>query len=223
MSDLTVMILAAGRGKRMGQLTNETPKPLLKFHGKSLIVWHLEKLASAKIKQVIINLSYLGEQISNFLGNGSAWGLNIQYSYEDPVLETAGGIKKALPLIKSNPFVVINSDIYTNYDYSNFYKFDLKNNQAYLFFTKNPSHNKSGDYDINSNGNISKDGSDMKTFCGIGVYKKEFFFNVPLNLPSKLSDLYDEKIKKGVIKGQMINDLWLDIGTPERLLSPIDY
>ena len=222
MRNITIMILAAGRGLRMGELTKSIPKPLIKFHDKSLIVWHLEKIAAAKIKNVVINLSYLGDKIQNYLGNGSQWGLDIQYSEENPVLETAGGIKKAIPLIKSDPFVVINSDIFTNYDYSNFHKFDLKSKEASLFFTNNPSHNKSGDYDIDSNGNLSKFGINMKTFCGIGVYKKSFFNNVPTNIPSKLSNLFDKKIKKGLMQAQMIDDLWLDIGTPERLLSPID-
>ena len=222
MDELTAMILAAGRGKRMGELTNKLPKPLLEFHGKPLLVWHLEKLAEANIKDIVINLSYLGQKIKNFLGNGASWGVNIQYSFEDPVLETAGGIKSALSLIKSNPFLVINSDIYTNYDYSNFHKFDLKTNEASLFFTNNPLHNKYGDYDIASNGKVSKFGINMKTFCGIGIYKKNFFNNVPTNIPSKLSNLFDEKIKNGLIQGRIIDDLWLDIGTPERLLSPID-
>jgi MurNAc alpha-1-phosphate uridylyltransferase len=222
MPSSTIMILAAGRGLRMGELTKSIPKPLIKFHDKPLIVWHLEKIAAAKIKNVVINLSYLGNQIQNYLGNGSQWDLDIKYSEENPVLETAGGIKKAIPLIKSDPFVVINSDIFTNYDYSNFHKCDLKSKEANLFFTNNPPHNKSGDYHIDSNGNLSKSGSNMKTFCGIGIYKKNFFNNVPKNIPSKLSSLFDEKIKKSLIQGQMIDDLWLDIGTPERLLSPIN-
>ena len=222
MPNSTIMILAAGRGLRMGELTKSTPKPLIEFHGKPLIVWHLEKIRAAKIKNVVINLSYKGYQIQNYLGNGSQWDLNIKYSEENPVLETAGGIKKAISLINSDPFIVINSDIFTNYDYSNFHKFDLDSKEANLFFTNNPSHNKSGDYHIDSNGNLSKSGSNMKTFCGIGIYKKNFFNNVPTDIPSKLSNLFDEKIKKGLIKGRMIEDLWFDIGTPERLLSPID-
>ena len=200
MSNFTIMILGAGRGLRMRELTKTKPKPLIEFHDKPLIVWHLEKIAAAKIKNVVINLSYLGNQIQNYLGNGRQWDLDIQYSEENPVLETAGGIKKAIPLIKSDPFVVINSDIFTN----------------------NPPHNKSGDYHIDLNGNLSKNGLNMKTFCGIGVYKKSFFNDVPTNIPSKLSNLFDKKIKKGLIQGQMIDDLWLDIGTPERLLSPIN-
>jgi len=222
MSNFTIMILAAGRGLRMGELTKTKPKPLIEFHGKPLIVWHLEKIACAKIKNVVINLSYFGDRIQNYLGNGSQWGLDIQYSEENPVLETAGGIKKAIPLIKSDPFIVINSDIYTNHDYLNFHKFDLKSKEAILFFTNNPPHNKSGDYHIDLNGNLSECGINMKTFCGIGIYKKIFFDNVPLDMPSKLSSLFDEKIKKGLILGRMIEDLWFDIGTPERLLSPID-
>ena len=114
MSIKTFMLLAAGRGNRMQHLTKSLPKPLLDFHGKALIEWHLEKLANLGIEDLVINVSYLPEKIKAFIDHGKKWHLNVSFSEENPVLETAGGIKKALHLIKTDPFVVINADIYTH-------------------------------------------------------------------------------------------------------------
>ena len=136
----SVMILAAGRGERMGDLTKETPKPLLIFNDKPLIVWHIEKLAAAGFIDIVINVSYLAEKIKDYLGSGSQWGVRIVFSDENPVLETAGGIKKALPLLKSNPFLVINSDVFSDINYAELYKLNLPENiEGLLFFVKNPS------------------------------------------------------------------------------------
>ena len=115
---MRAMILAAGRGERMRPLTDHTPKPLLTVGGKPLIVWHLERLASAGFTEVIINHAHLGIQIESALGNGSQWGLNVQYSPEPTALETAGGIAQALPLLGDSPFVVVNGDTYTEFDFS---------------------------------------------------------------------------------------------------------
>ena len=112
---MKVMILAAGRGLRMGSLTKDIPKPLIQVKGKPLIEWHLEKLANAGFKDIVINICYLPEMIKEFVGNGSRWELNVIYSEENPILETAGGIKNALPLLSYEPFVVINADIFSNF------------------------------------------------------------------------------------------------------------
>ena len=112
------MILAAGRGKRMKELTKETPKPLILTKGKPLIEWHLEKLSATGFQDIIINICYLPAMIKNFVGDGSSWGLNVTYSEENPVLETAGGIKNALPYLGDEPFAVINADIFSNFDYA---------------------------------------------------------------------------------------------------------
>ena len=117
---MRAMILAAGRGERMRPLTDHTPKPLLIVGGKPLIVWHLERLASAGFTEVIINHAHLGIQIESALGNGSQWGLNVQYSPEPTALETAGGIAQALPLLGDSPFVVVNGDTYTEFDFSTY-------------------------------------------------------------------------------------------------------
>ena len=112
------MILSAGRGERMGQLTQNKPKPLLKCRKKTLLEWHLEKLSDAGFTDVIINVSYLASQIEDYVGDGAKWNINITISREDPILETAGGIKKALSLINPQIFVVINADIFTEFDSS---------------------------------------------------------------------------------------------------------
>ena len=216
----SVMILAAGRGLRMGALTEETPKPLLIFKGKPLIVWHIEKLSAAGFTDIVINVSYLAEKIKCYLGNGSQWGVRIFFSDENPVLETAGGIKKALPLIKSDPFLVINSDIYSDINYAELYKLNLpKSIEGLLFFVKNPLHNPAGDFLLGEDGVVMNNGVIKKTFSGIGIYRSNFFYNLPNNESIKLSDVLKEKVEKKLIKGKLFNGLWIDIGTPERLMG----
>lgn len=223
MSIKTFMLLAAGRGNRMQHLTKSLPKPLLDFHGKAIIEWHLEKLANLGIEDLVINVSYLPEKIKAFIGYGKKWNLNVSFSEENPVLETAGGIKNALHLIKTDPFVVINADIYTHYNYLKLIHFNLpKDKKACLFFVPNPEHNLKGDYSMDLKGNvIKKINDDSKTFAGIGIYRKCFFNDVPTNSFYKLATLLESEIDKNNVCGEKIEDFWLDIGTPERLMSPI--
>jgi len=214
------MILAAGRGLRMGALTKETPKPLLIFKGKPLIVWHIEKLSAAGFTDIVINVSYLAEKIKGYLGNGSQWGVRIFFSDENPVLETAGGIKKALHLLKSDPFLVINSDIYSDINYAELYELNLpKSIEGLLFFVKNPLHNPAGDFLLGEDGVIMNNGAIKKTFSGVGIYRPNFFYGLPNNESIKLSDVLKEKAEKKLIKGKLFNGLWIDIGTPERLMG----
>ena len=216
----SAMILAAGRGLRMGDLTKETPKPLLIFKGKPLIVWHIEKLSAAGFIDIVINVSYLAKKIKDYLGDGSRWGVRIIFSYENPVLETAGGIKKALPLLESDPLLVINSDIYSNINYAELYELNLsKSFEGLLFFVKNPLHNPAGDFLLGQDGVIMNNGVIKKTFSGIGIYRPNFFYDLPNNKSIKLSDVLKEKAEKKLIKGRLFNGLWIDIGTPERLMG----
>jgi MurNAc alpha-1-phosphate uridylyltransferase len=214
------MILAAGRGERMGALTEETPKPLLIFKGKPLIVWHIEKLAAAGFKDIVINVAYLAEKIKDYLGNGSQWGVRIFFSDEKPVLETAGGIKKALPLLKSDPFLVINSDIYSDINYAELYELNLpKSIEGLLFFVKNPLHNPAGDFLLGDDGVVMNNGIIKRTFSGVALYRPNFFYDLPINEFIKLSDVLKGKVEKKLIKGKLFNGLWIDIGTPERLIG----
>jgi len=216
----SVMLLAAGKGKRMGALTKETPKPLLIFKGKPLIVWHIEKLSAAGFTDIVINVSYLAGKIKEYLGNGSQWGVRIFFSDENPILETAGGIKKALPLLKSDPFLVINSDIYSDINYAELYKLNLpKSIEGLLFFVKNPLHNPGGDFLLGDDGVVMNDGMIKKTFSGVALYRHDFFYDLPNNEFIELSDVLKEKVEKRLIRGSLFNGLWIDIGTPERLMS----
>lgn len=216
----TAMILAAGRGERMGSLTQQTPKPLLKCKGKTLIERHLENLSAAGFTDVVINVSYLSAQIENFVGNGSNWNINVVFSNEDPVLETAGGIKKALPLIKSEIFAVINADIFTEFNYANILNVKLPIHiDAHLFLTDNPDHNPLGDFVLNNSGILELKKNGAKTFSGIAIYKKNFFDEISVNSYQKLAPLLNKAIKKNIISGTLLNSKWVDVGTPERLNS----
>ena len=214
------MILAAGRGERMGDLTINTPKPLLLFKGKPLIVWHIEKLVAAGFEEIIINVSYLSEKIKDYLGDGSKWNIKIIFSEENPVLETAGGIKKALPLLKSDPFIVINSDIYSDINYADLRELNFSECiEAHLIFVENPVHNKTGDFVLSQGGLVINEGENKKTFSGVALYRPIFFEEIPKNEFIRLSTVLKNKADKKLIKGRIFNGLWIDIGTPERLNS----
>jgi MurNAc alpha-1-phosphate uridylyltransferase len=220
MNSRTAMLLAAGRGERMGKLTQHTPKPLLKFKGKTLIERHLENLSSAGFTDVVINVSYLSSQIEDFVGNGSNWNLNVLFSNEDPVLETAGGIKKALPLIKSELFAVINADIFTEFNYANIYNVKISDHvNAHLYLIDNPAHNPNGDFYLNKFGFLELKKSEAKTFSGIAIYRKIFFDEISANTYLKLAPFLYKAIEKKLISGELLNSKWADIGTPERLNS----
>ncbi len=211
---MKAMILAAGRGERMRPLTDDTPKPLLLIGSKPLIVWHLERLAIAGIKEVVINHAYLGEKIVNALGDGSAWGMKIQYSQEENALETAGGIANALPFLGDAPFLVVNGDIFTEI---NFATLRLQPpNLAHLVMVDNPTQHPDGDFSILS-GSLSNEGHTKLTFSGIGVYHPSLFANIKRGQPAKLAPLLREAMAKGLVGGEYYEGVWHDIGTPERL------
>jgi len=220
--DTTVVILSAGHGTRMLPLTENTPKPLLKVGDFSLIEHHLRKLKKNGFQNIVINVAYLGEKIKNKLGNGKNYGLKITYSDEADTgaLETAGGIKAAMPLIKSDPFIVINADIWTDYNFSTLLGHTL-NDGACLVMVKNPNHNPNGDFGLSINQckaatwlNLDKD--NRYTYSGIGLYSKSIFERIN---PGKnaLGPLLKELCKKNLISGTIHQGVWKDIGTPERL------
>jgi MurNAc alpha-1-phosphate uridylyltransferase len=223
---MKAMILAAGRGERMKPLTDHTPKPLLKVGGKPLIVWHLERLAGAGFKEVVINHAHLGSQIENALGNGARWGLSIHYSPEKVALETAGGIANALELLGSAPFLVVNGDIYTEIDFrsaalhANIHADSggVKKVMAHLVLVDNPPQHPNGDFAIEGN-KLKNDGKLMLTFSGVGVYHPDFFADVIKGQPAKLAPLLRKAIENKVATAQHYHGVWHDIGTPERLKS----
>ncbi len=211
---MKAMILAAGHGERMRPLTDHTPKPLLKVGGKSLIVWHLERLAKAGFKEVVINHAYLGEQIEAALGDGSQWGLRIQYSLEQAALETAGGIANALHLLGDAPFLVVNGDIFTEIDFA---KLQLApNHLAHLVLVDNPPQHAQGDF-VYEFGKIKSVGEHKLTFSGVGVYHPDLFASVKHGEPAKLAPLLRQSIAESKATAEHYQGVWHDIGTPERL------
>ncbi|HLD08495.1 MAG TPA: nucleotidyltransferase family protein [Methylophilaceae bacterium] len=213
---MKVMILAAGRGERMRPLTDHTPKPLLTVGGKPLIVWHLERLAAAGFVEVVINHAHLGEQIEAALGNGSHWGLSIRYSAEKVALETAGGIVNALPLLGDSPFLVVNGDIYTEFDFSHLKTALQSNKYAHLVLVNNPPQHLQGDFVLDGNV-LSLEGRQMLTFAGIGVYHPALFAGVECGAKAKLAPLLYTAIKNHQASAEHYAGVWRDIGTPERL------
>lgn len=208
------MILAAGLGTRMRPLTDTTPKPLLKVGGIPLIVWHIERLAHDDFKEVVINIAHLGHQIPEALGDGSEWGINITYSdeQEEGGLESAGGIVKALPLLGDEPFLVVNGDIWTDYDFQDHRKL-ADGILAHLILVPNPEHNPEGDFALDGNRVID---NQQYTFSGIGYYSPKLFEGIPYG-KSALAPLLRAAMKEGKVTGELYEGEWLDIGTPERL------
>ncbi|WP_040521697.1 N-acetylmuramate alpha-1-phosphate uridylyltransferase MurU [Aliiglaciecola lipolytica] len=213
------MILAAGRGERMRPLTDHTPKPLLEVKGQPLIEYHLKKLAAAGIEHVVINHAWLGEQIVALLGDGSRYNLSIHYSAEPEALETAGGIVKALPLLKSllknqRYFTVINADIYTDFDF-NLLPDDLNETRGHLVLVNNPPHNLKGNFDLNDHLVVRKQHNQF-TFSGIAVYDMALFAELSQK-KRPLAPLLFELVEKSQLSGQQHQGIWFDIGTPQRL------
>lgn len=207
------MILAAGRGERMRPLTDRTPKPLLPVAGKPLIEYHLEALAAAGVEEVVINLSWLGEQIPPALGQGERWGLRIRYSHEGPVaLETAGGIRRALDLLGDGPFLVINGDVWTDYPLA---RLSEPEGLAHLVLVDNPPHHEQGDFVLDGGAVRAGDGVKL-TFSGIGVYRPQLFAGLP-DGPAKLAPILREAMARGAVSGEHYRGRWIDVGTPARL------
>lgn len=225
----TAMILAAGRGERMRPLTDHLPKPLLEAGGKALILWHLERLAHAGFKRVVVNHAWLGQKIESALGDGSQWGLEIIYSPETEALETAGGIAQALPLLGDSPFLVVNGDIYCTFDLTRAHSMAVQLEssrrlgvleQAWCLMVANAAHHPEGDFAVHHGILASPSptrGLPGLTFSGIAVYQPDFFNTVPRGSKMPLRPLLEAGIAKQSLRAEFFDGLWLDIGTPERL------
>ncbi len=213
---MKAMILAAGRGERMRPLTDHTPKPLLKVGGKPLIVWHLEGLARAGFRDIVINHAHLGDQIETVLGDGRRFGVHIQYSAEGEALETAGGIAYALPLLGAAPFLVVNGDIFCDLDFSHLAQQPMDGVVAHLVLVDNPPQHQQGDF-VLDHGKLVEEGDSRLTFSGIGVYRPELFSGVVRGSKAKLAPLLRAEIGKGRVSAEHYRGHWVDVGTPERL------
>lgn len=219
---MKAMILAAGRGSRMKPLTDATPKPLLRAGGKSLIDYHLHKLAKAGIKEVVINHAWLGQMIEEHVGDGSRFGLQIQYSPEPPGgLETAGGIIRALPLLGPEPFVVVNGDVYSDYDYSKLVQTakELTESQAHLVLVDNPPQHSRGDFILEDGRVIATTdafSSPGLTFSGLSIISPALLRGYA-DSRRPLRPLLVRAIRAGTLSGEHYQGEWHDVGTPTRL------
>jgi MurNAc alpha-1-phosphate uridylyltransferase len=208
------MILAAGRGERMRPLTDATPKPLLRIGGVSLIERHVRALGQAGMRDIVVNLSWLGHLIRDELGDGARFGLRIDYSDEGPVpFEAAGGIFHALPLLGAEPFIVVNGDILTDFPFATL-RLPAGAN-GHIVLVDNPPHHPRGDFALDD-GRVLAQGDPTYTFAGIAIYRPDFFADCsPGRFP--LLPLLRRAIALGVLRGEHFGGQWSDVGTPQRL------
>lgn len=209
------MLLAAGRGERMRPLTDQLPKPLLQVAGKPLILWHIERLAQAGIRELVINHAHLGEQIEDYLGDGEHLGVKIQYSAEGDgqALETGGGIYRALPLLGDSAFLVVNADIWIDMDFS---RLEIQDDAlAHLVLVNNPAQNATGDFHL-SDGRVDADGEPRLTFSGVGLYRPALFDGCSAGV-FPLAPILIQAMQSGLVTGEQYSGDWVDVGTPERL------
>lgn len=212
---MKAMILAAGRGERLRPWTDTVPKPLLKVGSRRLIEHHLVALSGAGFSQIVINVAYLGDLVEQTLGDGSRYGLRIQYSRERPgALDTGGGIRQALALLGNiAPFAVINADIYTDYPFAKLHQaLADPDAQAYLVLAPNPPHHPRGDFGLN--GSQVTQSAPLATFTGIGVYRPELFL-LQTQTRFGLAPVLNTAIAAQRVQGELYTGAWQDVGTPE--------
>lgn len=219
---MRAMILAAGRGGRLKPLTDTCPKPLIPVLGKPLIVYHLEKLASIGVQEVVINVSYLAETIQNTLGDGRTYGLHIQYSVEAPVKETGGGIVQALPLLGDKPFLLISADIWTDYPFENL-PFQLQG-LGHLVLVDNPAYHPEGDFSLSEDGRLLLPDPALGTltYGNIAILDPKLFQGCPQNTPFSLGPLLRKACEANLMTGETFQSKWANIGT-EQCLNSLEY
>lgn len=234
---LKAMILAAGRGERMRPLTDHTPKPLLAVGGKPLIVWQIEALARAGLRDIVINHAWLGEQIEATLGDGSRFGVRLRYSAEGQALETAGGIARALPLLIDDAdtktdaahrhaapgvFLVVSGDIHCDYDYRRLLPRAAAMARApeprmFLLMVPNPPFHPSGDFSLGDDGRLALAGPHRLTFGNIGLYDRRTFAELPPGAKAAMTPFYHAAIRAGLADGEAFDGHWENVGTPAQL------
>lgn len=221
---MKAMILAAGKGERMRPLTDNIPKPLLKVKDKTLIEHTLARVWATGIREVVVNVSYLGHMIEDYLGDGSRYGLKIQYSREDQPLETGGGIAKAMPLLcdmGEDPFLLVNSDVWCDMDLLSLKHVLRPGKFAHLVLVNNPEYHTQGDFSLQEGSvNIRESGVPSYTYSGIAVIDPQLFQLYQPHVDRfPLRDLLLLGIQKQQVSGELYNGSWVDVGTPERLAS----
>lgn len=224
---MKALVFAAGLGERMRPLTDTTPKPLLEAGGKPLIAWHLERLAAAGVTEVVVNTSWLAAQFPKALGDGSRWGLSIRWSHEGDVpLETGGGMWNALGALGNEPFIAVNGDIWTDYDFAALPSHPR--GDAHLVLVDNPAHNPDGDFGLCDTGILRNGGDGRLTYSGIGVYRASLFDDwrrIIGDAPGadatpprfRLAPLLRAAIADAQVTGEHHRGRWTDVGTPQRL------
>lgn len=216
------MILAAGRGERMRPLTDHTPKALLRIGDKTLISLIIDSLSRAGIKELVINHAHLGGQIVKALGDGGALGVSISYSHEVEALETAGGIVYALPLLGTEPFIAVNADVCSDYDFSDLAaaarRLTASGPQAHLVLVENPPQHPRGDFGL-AGDRVVADAAVRHTFSGMGAYHPGLFAGIQRGARARLADVLIAAMKGGRVRGELYRGRWHDVGTPERLAA----
>ena len=212
---MKAMLLAAGRGERMGALTEHCPKPLLAVAGKALLRHHLERLAAAGFEEVVVNASYLGDQVEAFLARQTDLDMHLAVSLEPERLETGGGIHNALPLLGNEPFLVVNSDVWCDYP---LHKLPRRpQGLAYLVMVNNPNHNPDGDFALQGHSVLAA-GAPQFTFSGISVIDPALFADCEVGR-FPLAPLLREAMSRNQVQGELYTGYWVDVGTPERLAA----
>ena len=213
---MKAMLLAAGRGERLRPLTDTVPKALVEAGGKPLIVWHLERLARAGIRDAVINISHLGERIVERLGDGGRFGLRLHYSRERERLETAGGIANALELLGRAPFLLVNADVYCECDFARLTNIQLGDRLAHLVLVPNPSHRSKGDFSL-ADGRLGDAAAPRYTYAGVAVVAPKLLQSVNRGEKAPLAPLLYDAAARGLLGGEVYRGLWQDVGTMERL------
>jgi MurNAc alpha-1-phosphate uridylyltransferase len=213
---MRVMILAAGRGERLRPLTDTVPKAIVPAGGKPLIAWHLERLAGAGYREAVINVSHLAERVVDTVGDGSRYGLRIAYSREREPLETAGGIAQARALLGEAPFLLVNADIYCEFDFAKLHELSLGERLAHLIVVSNPPHRSGGDFSLEA-GKIGNGGGPRYTYAGIAVMSPALVGEVRPGEKAPLAPLLRAAAQRGRVSGELYRGRWQDVGTAERL------
>ena len=214
---MKAMILAAGRGERMGALTDRVPKPLLQVGGRALIEHQILRLADAGYRDLVVNLAWLGDMIAARLGDGARFGVRIAYSREPPgALDTGGGVRNALPLLGDRQFIVVNADVWSDYPFERLREAGA--GDAHIVLVDSPAHHPGGDFGLDPHGRVVEAQRDRLTFSGIGRYHPRLFATRdPGRFP--LAAVLRDAIEAGILGGEHHRGQWLDVGTPDRLRS----
>jgi MurNAc alpha-1-phosphate uridylyltransferase len=215
---MKAMILAAGRGERLRPLTDRVPKPLIEAGGKPLIGWHLERLAAAGCREVVVNVSHLGEKLVERLGDGAGYGLRIAFSREMQPLETAGGMAMARALLGPEPFLVVNGDVYCEVDFAQLLGASLGERLAHLVLVPNPAHHPAGDFTLDG-GKVGNAPSPRYTYAGVAVIAPQLFAGVQAGSKAQLAPLLRAAAEERRVSGEFFEGTWLDVGTVERLAA----